>query len=524
MNTRPPDPPPALRVGLLGAAYAAAIECALVRLGRIARDRDAATVLRLLRVVLPGSISRPDLGGWQTHWVSRVALPEAAGLLSLDGAAAFLPGAEDGAAACVVRNCDLLVIAGDARSPALDAPVRQALQLGVPLLWLADDGTVQLLTDRGWRVSLQAAPAGEAAWTALERIVRAMLDDLPDTAAFDATLLEANVPPHWLWQSHRWVMNVLNRAPAQPDGSPAPPDYWRLLYDCADRLAGAYADRYRSAYTLVLALAAMALAAAVLGLGHDARGEPLLRPAWTAVPEALCLAGIIGLVRASSRHRWQSRMIACRTLAELCRKQAALSLVARSLPAAGIAPLTQEGDLGWVGRRFAAAVRAAPFLEGTLAGARLGDARDAASAILLQGQRAYHAARAAAGRKREDRLVWLGSAAFTVTVVCVVIKLALLVAGSERAETFGLVAALLPAFAAAFFGLRAYAELELMVRHSKRMLGVIKAAAARLARIDVGQPEAGGHVGSVLEETAVTMLADVEGWIQISRVKTVEAG
>ena len=78
----------------------------------------------------------------------------------------------------------------------------------------------------------------------------------------------------------------------------------------------------------------------------------------------------------------------------------------------------------------------------------------------------------------------LGAGAFSFTLLFVGIKLMLLSSGSGWAETFGLLAAVLPAFAAAFFGVRAYAELDLLVQHSERMLGVLEGASVSLERTD----------------------------------------
>ncbi len=546
MEERAFAPQPAMRVGLLGGAdaNAAAVGAALDRLAAQARSRDPAAALRLLCPVdagPPPGDERPDgrpdgWAGWQVHRVSGTAAAASATLLALDHDPARPDAAWAAAAACIVRNCDVLLAIGGAREERLAGPVQQATELGIPVLWMPSGAAPRVLLDRDWQWSREAAPEGEAAWESLAAGISAMLgppagsppagSPPAEKADAGAALLDATLPPRPIWNAHRWAMNALWRMPARAEETASPPAYWAALYGAADRLASGYADRYRSSYTLVLALAAMALAAAVLGLGlpKDELGHASINPYWTALPEAAFLGGIIVLVRASARHGWQSRMIACRLLAELCRKQAALSRLARSLPASRIAPLTQDGDLGWVGRLFAAFVRAAPLPSGVLAGTLLAAARDEAAAILLRGQRAYHAARAEACRRREDRLVRLGGGAFVVTVACVAIKLGLLVAGSEWAEISGLVAALLPAFAAAFFGVRAYAELELLGRHSERMMAVLDEAARSLGRTDTALPGASQHIGDVLEEAATAMLADIEGWIQISRVKAVEAG
>jgi hypothetical protein len=297
-----------------------------------------------------------------------------------------------------------------------------------------------------------------------------------------------------------------------------PLQWWATLDEPADALANAYADRYRSSYTIVLCLAAMALLVGVAGLRSELHWP-------VAIGEALCLVGILAVVWTNSRLDWRTRLIQSRLLAELCRKQAALALVGRSLPSAGVNGLGREGGLDWIGWRFAEAVRRAPLPVGTLSGASLTTARDAAAAILLRGQGEYHEARVTLGRRREATLVMTGEVVFGLTVLLVAIKLCLLLARlDDSAEQVGLAAALLPAVAAALFGFRAYAELELMVRQSERLVAVVEDAQGCLARIDPLAPGAARAVGDVLAEAAAAMLADIAGWIQISRVKAVEAG
>jgi len=507
-------------VGLLGGGDAHA---ALGRVALLALGVDPATELRLLCQAQAGW---SQAGGpeWRLQLVSGTPDVSDKTMLALDADPQNPEGASDAAGACIVRNCDVLLIMGAVAGLAGSAQL--ATELGLPVLWQASGVPPRLLTHADWQWARDAAPEGEAAWTGLDAAIRAMLEPAAVGSESLGELLGAKLRSRPIWQAHCWAMNALWRLPAQAAVAAAPTAYWAALYDAADLLAAGYADRYRSSYTLVVALAAVALALAVLGLGlpRDMAGHPIIDPYWTAIPEAACLSGIIVLVQASARQGWQARMIAFRLLAELCRKQAALSFLARSLPASRISSLTANSDLGWAGRLFAAAVRGAPFPAGSLSGEHLAVARDNAAAILLGGQRAYHQARAVACRQRENRLVRLGSGAFVVTVVCVALKLGLLVAESERAEIFGLIAALLPAFAAAFFGVRAYAELELLVRHSESMITVLDTARASLERTDIGQPGAGQHIGDVLQNTAAAMLADVEGWIQISQGKTVEAG
>lgn len=513
--------PAALRVGLVGPLDGIGPGPVLALLGQVGTllAGGAAASLRLLVLdpANPSLCADAQGAGWTVHTIAGLArhgLPD--DTLVLDGDPADPAPAQEAAARTVIRNSDLVVAAGDARSTPLEAHVRQALGLGVPVWWLAPGQPARLLLERGWHLAPGPAPEGAAAWDGLRATLQAALrrPEAPGPS------MKAHLPDRLVWHAHRAAMALLWRpraaAPAAPP--PALPAYWAPVQGAADRLAAGYADRYRSSYTIVLALAALALVAAVLGLASGEHGG-----FWTAVPEVLCLLGIVVIVRLNVRLDWRRRLILCRLLAELCRKQGALGLLGRSLPVSRIARMADEGEMGWAGWRFAAAVRAAPLPAGVLAGASLDAARDAA-AVLLQGQHAYHAARIEAGRQRERRLVRIGTAVFYVTAACVVVKVALLAPYPGAAEHVGLVAALLPAVAAALFGFRAYAELELMVQQSERMLGVLDLAGRSLDRTDTARPLASQHVGDVLEDAAAAMLADVEGWVQVSRVKAVEAG
>jgi len=515
--------PAALRVGLVGpldGVGPAPVLALLGQVGALLADGGAEALLRLLVAdpAGPGLCADAQAVGWTVHTVAglvRDGLP--ADALVLDGDLADPAPAQEAAARTIIRNSDVVVAVGDARSAPLEAHVRQALGLGVPVWWLAPGQPARLLLERGWHLAPGPAPEGDAAWDGL----RAILQPALRRPEVDGPSMDMQLPDRLVWHAHRAAMALLWRPHAARPAAPPPvlPAYWAPMQEAADRLAAGYADRYRSSYTVVLALAAVALAAAVLGLALGEHGG-----FWTAVPEVLCLLGIIVIVHLNTRLDWRGRLILFRLLAELCRKQGALGLLARSLPVSRIARMADEGEVGWVGWRFAAAVRAAPPPAGVLAGASLDAAQDAAAAVLLQGQHAYHTARIEAGRQRERRLVRIGTVVFYVTVACVVVKVGLLARYPGAAEHVGLAAALLPAFAAALFGFRAYAELELMVQQSERMLGVLDLAGRSLDRTDTARPLASQHVGDVLEDAAMAMLADVEGWVQVSRVKAVEAG
>ena len=488
--------PYALRVGLIGTLPTPALPTTLARLSAALPHNAAGPPLLRLLHAQDQAAAVPE--GWTSHPIE--------GDLIADKPA------------IIVRNADVVIAAGPDAEVA--DTVDLALGLGIPVLRLPETGTWHLLTDRFWRVSRNLPIEGDAAWAALRDRLTALLTPPPGEAPTSLQAVEADrrLPARLVWRAHRTALELLSRTRPGTHTAEAPLAWWSTLYAPADALANAYADRYRSSYTIVLALAATALIAAVLGLRSEDH--------WLfALPEAVCLLAIIGLVWANTALDWRSRLIQCRLLAELCRKQAALAFLGRSLPAARIADLTRDGELSWIGWRFAAAVRSAPLPTTTLAGAPLAAATEAAAAVLLHGQHAYHEARVAAGRNREKTLVRAGEIVFAITVLLVMVKLGLLLAHNDHeAEHAGLAAALLPAIAAALFGFRAYAELELLVQHSERLIAVLEEAKSNLAIIDPARPGASQQIGDVLDDTAVEMLADVAGWIQISRVKAVEAG
>ena len=83
---------------------------------------------------------------------------------------------------------------------------------------------------------------------------------------------------------------------------------------------------------------------------------------------------------------------------------------------------------------------------------------------------------------------------------------------------------MLPAGSAAFVGIRAYAELELMTEQSAHMQAVMARAQAELQALPANLPLASQELAAVELALILEMLRDVEGWAQLFGVKVVEAG
>ena len=89
---------------------------------------------------------------------------------------------------------------------------------------------------------------------------------------------------------------------------------------------------------------------------------------------------------------------------------------------------------------------------------------------------------------------------------------------------FGLLGTILPAVSAAFIGIRAYAELQLLAEQSHHMAAELERAQHRVERLDPNRPLASQDLGAEAASVATLMLQDLEGWAQLFRVKGVELG
>lgn len=76
----------------------------------------------------------------------------------------------------------------------------------------------------------------------------------------------------------------------------------------------------------------------------------------------------------------------------------------------------------------------------------------------------------------------------------------------------------------AFVGVRAYSEFPLFVQQSTHMLRILKEASAELGAIEIDQPLASRELGRTMHGLAISMMQDVSGWMQLFRIKALEAG
>lgn len=484
---------------------------------------------------------------------------EAARILTLDGAPELHGGQNYRAVGrFIVRNCDLLVAIWDGGPAAgrggTGDVVQSALAAGLPVWWIdpAHPAAARLLAPRAGpaaspqdvlamtiRQAVLPAPAAHEPPHGMlgivaQRIGRAMR--LTGTPL--ENYLREGPPGRPIFRRAYdiFMSRVVLPAPEEERAIPPPEGpvetWWEAHHATAAALSKVYRDRYRSSYVLVFLFAAIALLAAALAFAvPHALHVPL------AVVELLALSAIAFIVAANHLHRWQDRWISCRLLAELCRKQRILAPLGWTLPVRDVARIVAvEPDAGrdghlpaqrdaWVASYFAAIRRACPMPAGSLAGPALEHARRAGRGLFAD-QLAYHRLRRDRSEAASRCLAHWGDTFFLFALVGVVLRivLELLHAPGWAASIIGMACFASPAASAAFLGIRAYAEFELLARQSARMQQIMGDAIPELEALRLDLPLASGALGSTLLGVTTAMLLDIDGWAQLFQVKAVEAG
>jgi hypothetical protein len=144
---------------------------------------------------------------------------------------------------------------------------------------------------------------------------------------------------------------------------------------------------------------------------------------------------------------------------------------------------------------------------------------------LIAHQLTYHSNRATEMQRASDRLGQWGEWLFILLVVMVALKITAVGLHNTHAVTIlSTAAALLPAWSAAFVGLRAYSELSLLADQSRRIVAALTLAKRRVQNIVVDSPLASERLGLELSSVTTIMLQDIEGWVQLLSGKTLEPG
>jgi hypothetical protein len=512
----------------------------------------------------------------------------AADWLTLDGTHADKDRAYEGVGRFVVRHSDLLIAIWDGKPAAGRGGTAEIIEYaagnGVPVwwihatdesrrpTWIADvldlrdpqpattSAKDQLKSYLGRQIRPpRSEPVHCRGW--VEKLARLGLD--PTVSPLAQYYAERPRPVPRRWRIHNWLLRWASgcnppwtegRRPKDPVAA-----YWFDLYRPADERAGEYAKRYRSTYVWIFILATFAL---LLGVSANVFHSGLEMLA-ISVPdekavifflgnglafvltflEFVLLGIIFSIVLFALRRDWHRRSIEYRLLAELCRKQQVLAPLGNAVSLGAVRHIVNrlDSDLesrtevesvgmpdraAWVAWLFAACQRAAPLPRGE-AEKLLPEAVDQGLVEgLINEQLQYHRGRYEMAREADKTFEFYGGWTFVAVIVAVVAKL-VAIGGNWNSFCellFGSLAVAFAAVAAAFVGIRSYAELQLLAEQSQHMLDELERARARIERVrkDVPRPMAFYDLGAEAQTVAILMLQDLEGWARLFRGKAIE--
>lgn len=486
--------------------------------------------------------------------------------LTLDGDVIVPERAYEAVGRLVVRNADLLIAVWDGRPSrgrgGTADIVRYAAASRVPVVWIHAENDVPPAWIDGL-LDLTHPPAPPTPWAdQFGAHAQAALMP-PETAAphahsfvdrFAGWMRATRIHPYelfldelerrrrWIWQANAMFMRLIGGAGARRQPASLPKDpaalFWFERYRGPDSRAAEYADRYRSSYVWIFLLGTLSVlagAAALVGVllhPHDPALAAAVHAGASAfaVAELALLLAIFALVLLVKGRRWHERSIEYRLLAELYRKQMVLVPFGWSLSISAVRSIIGEGETAdraaWVAWLFAAQQRCGPLPAGSLLSEAGGVTRRAIICHLLDEQLSYHEERDCICETASLTLERLGICVFLAVIACVTVKIVFADAfhAPEWAAPFAWAATVLPAVSAAFVGIRAYAELQLLAAQSRHMVAELERARRRVDRIDLKRSLASQDLGGEAAAISAVMLQDLEGWTRLFRIKTAELG
>ena len=440
-------------------------------------------------------------------------LREYATVFALDGTRQGNAPSEDAYEAvehALVNQSDLLLAVWDGLPPqgrgGTGAVVLAALQRGIPVVWIPWSAPEQwVLRLPEWRLLEHQADISDD----VERLREQVQELLTPPAGHDSPNAHLPVtereeyfketprrgrPLRWAWSVFQQMVTgrfsedeASEVDPLYAPHLPAPLVAWLEAsfvrhYKWANELSIYYAQMYRSAFLVSYLLAAVAVFFALIGTALH----------WEHVVftyvELLIILTILGLTWYGRRQRWHERWVDYRMLAERLRLAQFLALLGGGgQPASVPAHLTTYGNPAatWMHWHYRAIERAAGLPDATVGAEYLSAVRTAWVTELVEEQRAYHRRTAERFEKIDHRLHRLGIGLFAATLVACGIH----IVDSSREGLWVLLAAVLPALAAALAAIRGQAEAPRLARRSLAMEKSLEQMKLELASVPVRPDE-----------------------------------
>ena len=474
-----------------------------------------------------------------------------------------LPGDPDddteaylGAGRATIAHCDLLIAVWDGRPPRGRGGTAEVVHLtvtqGTPVIHVPSDGerAMGLLwsgfdpnvvtrsgDDRGVRQPFEDALLG--------RMIGALLTPPPDSnerifydrflaekarrvrgrLEYPLLLMIAGVSrlksSHWReskcaaaieaeWQNFSMECSGKH-------GVSASLDLLERAYAWSDRLAGYYAQNFRSGHVFNFLLAASAV---LLGLSSFAL--PASKTELAVIEVAVALAVIFN-TRFGVRHEWHRRWLDYRQLAERLRPLRSLKLLGVAAPDAP-GSMTNPVPRRWIDWYAAGVWRAMGCPNGAIDRERAALLTEAIACHEIAPQIAYHEASAKQIDTLDERLEWIGTALFVLTLVASALVIVMLQIDAHWVSAMNnwltLLSAGLPAVATAIFGIRYQGDFGGSAERSRSTAKTLRAIEAQLigARGDLARS------ADLFEQSARAMLADLDEWRLINQQQELSVG
>lgn len=442
----------------------------------------------------------------------------------------------------VIQQCDLLLAVWDGEKPhgvgGTGEIVRDAVTAGIPTVWVHTDAS------RGhracfleWSVISDRPACGEGMQAVRRRLHRLIKPPEAKHGADWSDYFRERQPRlalGFLWALFRDFVGGSPRLPslrapsfermsaaawsASWPASPVLEPAGRVLSASlrphiafADGLANHFAGLYRSSFLVSYLFGAIAVLLALMpvALHWDDHAPPVF-----VVAELLVISFVIALILAGRRFRWHERWIDHRFLAELLRQIRFLaplgSLRPFAPPPEGMELDARATWMHWHARAVAREVGLVPArLDATY--------RQAFCTVLatdLAEQHRYHESNAHRLGVLERRLRRGGVLLFALTFVACATHLRV------HTHWLTLAAAVLPAFGAAFAGIRSHAELELTAHRSEAMGVELARLLSILTREGAKLPPAA--LRDLAERASDLMVEDALSWRHVSKARPLE--
>ncbi len=414
----------------------------------------------------------------------------------------------------IVEQSDLMLVVWDGLPPrgpgGTGDVVQQGLDRGMPVAILPSTGRGPI----AWR--------GAAEDHVATLLQTALLPPADATGFPHRYFMEVSGGAGWARAVVRWFERVILVGAPRPEPLPIPPafperaaDTWMAPYfDAADRLAGDYAARYRTAGLMRYALILPATAGSFIA----AFGPSWSRPLGYAVQFG-SLAAVLAFSTRGGWERSQARFVAYRALAEYLRNASMLAPLGAVAQAPGAAAHQARASdwTAWYGR---AVIRDMGLLPSRLDSAAVARAADSVRSRAIE-QIDYLLDRATHFAAMARRLKRIGLGLVIAGIGFSMMRAALPYAPVEGRPVVwsNELALVLPALAPVFLGLLGFGEYGRLVM---RYQGVAAELRLQVSALDKAAPDRAAIL-RIARRIADVMLAEAADWQLIIKARTLTA-